>query len=828
MKSALPPEILAAIAIYSFGTILENFKKFTAYRLAFCLVCRYWRNIVYADPRAWCCLPVSLYSKAREIAFSLDKAKRVELVLYINLFPTLRRMVPGRGPDPTSAEVVDMVFDLIVDRSVQELYIRALDSASYDQTVRRIAEFDSSHLRKVSINLGGRRATLAGPQAIGQVAVLKNPTHLRELTFGRTFPPCDVEAVCANLTTLRLISFSWFHSALWQNLALVLAASRRITLLHLHDVECRDGFTGTTLSPCLPCLTDLVLSCYHPSALEVVSHIEMPALVNLRLDLYTNHVTRPPLQFYADGCRTFLQRIRTLDIGNFYASEEDIMRFFSPMTELRLLDFRRVSRSSESFVARFWSIARDGLLKLPRLHAVRLGKTLDEDERYSLLLSGLSPGGFHLLTRVANRRQPTPAMSIMFDSVWELSERYMDSSIVDGSMVAAHRTGMPEPFIGEQMSRAGNFELFLRGLLLIWPRLGILYRVVEHAEYTLLPVRRLALIAVTRRTGELKQNPLRKDPPDSTVEILEFLAERVSSARKLESVEFTGKSTQNTSGLGESRMLAREFDRNILPSWRVRQPFSTAEVNAYPASSRADTRVDTSPVVPLFVIVPLREELDDPDVNSITCNCAATAAQIPEADVLHAAVYRIFQMTKEKEVYERKLSESGGQVHRELYAVKQRLREKKTQLRAARERSQKLLSMVEEFEGKHKDLGIALLCGVCCSTFDKPDILVYCGHSFCRACLLQWFERSMKEDLLYRCPLCRTPVNCAPVRNYALQSTLDVLFASGIIGAECKTIPENRLPLPYDLYFHAEIDWEDEGDSGGEENDDAGIQTRDE
>ena len=72
-------------------------------------------------------------------------------------------------------------------------------------------------------------------------------------------------------------------------------------------------------------------------------------------------------------------------------------------------------------------------------------------------------------------------------------------------------------------------------------------------------------------------------------------------------------------------------------------------------------------------------------------------------------------------------------------------------------------------------------------------------------------EQSMEQDLLYRCPLCRTPVNCAPVPNYALQSTLDVLFASGIIKAECKIMPDVR--LPYDLYFHAEIDWEDEEDS---------------
>ncbi|KAJ7717356.1 hypothetical protein B0H16DRAFT_1611533 [Mycena metata] len=175
-------------------------------------------------------------------------------------------------------------------------------------------------------------------------------------------------------------------------------------------------------------------------------------------------------------------------------------------------------------------------------------------------------------------------------------------------------------------------------------------------------------------------------------------------------------------------------------------------------------------------------------------------------------------MTKEKEMYERKCAESGGQVHRELHAVKERLREKNTQLRVAREQSQKMLSIVKKFEGKHKDLAITLLCGVCCSTFDKPDILVYCGHSFSRVCLLQWFEQSMEQDLLHRCPLCRTPVNCVPVPNYALQFTLDVLFASGIIQAECKIMPDVR--LPYDLYFHAEIDWEDEGDSGREENED--------
>ncbi|KAJ7733489.1 hypothetical protein B0H16DRAFT_1468078 [Mycena metata] len=462
MKAILPPEILSIIAIHSFGSFLGNFDKFTVWRLAFCLVCRYWRDVVYASPRAWRCIPVSLYCHAHEIAFILDKAKRVEIHLYINLFPSLRRGARRKGQDPISADVADMVFNLVADHCVQELYLRALEYSSHDHIIGRVTQLNTGRLRRVSLNLGGRRAATTGPNIVGSVEVLRKSGLLQELTLGRTFPPCDVAAVCANLTTLRLVSFSWFHSALWPNLALVLAASKRITFLHLHDVECRQGFPDDVPIPRLDHLTNLVLSSYHPSGLEVAAHIEMPALVNLRLDMYTNRMTKPALEAYVEVCRPFLQRVRMLDVGNFYATTDDVVHFFGAMTSLRVLDLHRAAGSSQSFVDEFWSIADDGLLKLPQLEDIRLGVALSDNERLSMLLSGVGSVDFHLLTR-----RPvcwgSRSSRISTSVAAELARQrvYLDSSMVDGVMVTTPSSRVHEPFVEERISRAGDFERYL-------------------------------------------------------------------------------------------------------------------------------------------------------------------------------------------------------------------------------------------------------------------------------------------------------------------------------------------------------------------------------
>ncbi|XP_030260388.1 tripartite motif-containing protein 35-like isoform X2 [Sparus aurata] len=62
-------------------------------------------------------------------------------------------------------------------------------------------------------------------------------------------------------------------------------------------------------------------------------------------------------------------------------------------------------------------------------------------------------------------------------------------------------------------------------------------------------------------------------------------------------------------------------------------------------------------------------------------------------------------------------------------------------------------------------------CPVCCDIFQEPVVL-FCGHSFCKSCLQEWWRQSR----LHSCPVCKKifPVG-EPPRNLALRNLSDAL-----------------------------------------------------
>ncbi|KAJ7705906.1 hypothetical protein B0H16DRAFT_1482037 [Mycena metata] len=179
-------------------------------------------------------------------------------------------------------------------------------------------------------------------------------------------------------------------------------------------------------------------------------------------------------------------------------------------------------------------------------------------------------------------------------------------------------------------------------------------------------------------------------------------------------------------------------------------------------------------------IGPTSGETDDGDLSSVACRCATAVSDIAENNVSHAAVCNLVEMAKDKEKLEKTVDEVGVHVLQQLNLMHERLKEKRSQLKVSREQSNKILSVVRQYEAVHKDLVATMTCAACLSVFDNPDIW----------CLLQWFGSVHRP----------------------LTATLDVLFASGIIERVIKALPGDA--SPYARFFW---DDEDEEETGSEE-----------
>lgn len=64
-----------------------------------------------------------------------------------------------------------------------------------------------------------------------------------------------------------------------------------------------------------------------------------------------------------------------------------------------------------------------------------------------------------------------------------------------------------------------------------------------------------------------------------------------------------------------------------------------------------------------------------------------------------------------------------------------------------------------------------LSCGICMGIFNKPSLIIPCGHSFCKECI----ETSLRSD--NRCPMCRLQITDT-VMNGHLQSLINKLVVA--------------------------------------------------
>ncbi|KAJ7164293.1 hypothetical protein C8R46DRAFT_1036202 [Mycena filopes] len=370
-----PPEILAIIPL-AFGSHVLDFMKYTSNRRSLCLVCMFWKEIIYSHPNAWNTIPISLYSHSRYIQFCIHNSGRAPITLYFNLIP-LAATRPGRPglaarrtpAPPTPAEVVDTIFPLLMAGTpvVQELFMRSADAESCAAITAWLGRIDNQNLRRASMVLeapSDRSQELLRPPPFTFPSA---PPVLSELRLGQSIPPWKTETVYRNLSVLRLTSFLKGRTSPWEDIARILGATQRLTLLQLTNVECRDTPFDSVPNPILPFLTDLILSFGHPSSADIVSHIDMPALRALRLDVYSaRRCPRPTIEFFVRLCHHFLRELVILDMGHVCASVEELQMLFACMSKLQFLDLGRGSQQlTEELVSLMMkrSVALESLTK---------------------------------------------------------------------------------------------------------------------------------------------------------------------------------------------------------------------------------------------------------------------------------------------------------------------------------------------------------------------------------------------------------------------------------------------------------------------------------
>ncbi|KAJ7024524.1 hypothetical protein C8F04DRAFT_1192338 [Mycena alexandri] len=344
-----------------------------------------------SDRHAWAIIPVGLYTHPQYIQFCIKKAGEIPLTLYFNLVQYGAQRpgsAPGKVP-PTPAEMANTIFPLLTQVTrpslIQEVFVRSTHTDSCANIISWLGRLDNRALRRAAMVLD---APLDRTEEVLMCAPLSfpgTPSMLSELRLGQSIPPWQfkLQAVYQNLSVLRLTSFLGGRMSTRMEISDALGAMKRLTLLELSNVECKDTFPEDEPNPFLPLLTDLILSFSHPSSAEFVSHIDMPALRRLRLDIYSaRRSPRPTIESFVRVCHHFLRFLTVLDLRHVTASRKELELFFATMSDLRILD---VGRGTQKLTEELLSLMVDRVAVIKNLTIVRFGGSVSNDNLLSLL-----------------------------------------------------------------------------------------------------------------------------------------------------------------------------------------------------------------------------------------------------------------------------------------------------------------------------------------------------------------------------------------------------------------------------------------------------------
>ncbi|KAJ7107462.1 hypothetical protein C8R44DRAFT_744648 [Mycena epipterygia] len=243
------------------------------------------------SPRTWSRIPVALYTKSQFVQFCLKQSKQADL--YLNFFLVPLTSLAKRYPGPTAKDVVDTLFPLLNGDSlrIRDLSISCQDPSAYTSVMTWVSRIKVQRLDKLSLVLAPPPQTSIthGGSPFSHKLPLQAP-NLRALQLSLSVPQWNISILYTRITMLKLMVFRMDYSMSRITISWVLSTIPNLELLHLFEVECDDIYPDDIYSEdpdiwILPRLTDLILSFSHQSSALIVSHLHLPVLTRLRLDI---------------------------------------------------------------------------------------------------------------------------------------------------------------------------------------------------------------------------------------------------------------------------------------------------------------------------------------------------------------------------------------------------------------------------------------------------------------------------------------------------------------------------------------------------------------
>ncbi|KAF7375942.1 RING-type domain-containing protein [Mycena sanguinolenta] len=262
-----------------------------------------------------------------------------------------------------------------------------------------------------------------------------------------------------------------------------------------------------------------------------------------------------------------------------------------------------------------------------------------------------------------------------------------------------------------------------------------------------------------------------------------------------------------------------------------------------PSARRTSTRTRDIAIAP-----------SDDDIPVVVAS--RTLPRSPPKKKKHAEPQDLIEIfSSDEEIQPRKLPPRD-----QLKELQQKLTQKSSRLEAVEaqlERAQKEISELKKASKRYEkvlldpsQLEDQLNCVVCCATNWTPYILPNCGHTFCKKCLLEWFNtclaqhmtacpnwRSTNQPAYHRldprirahpyiaalaaaqgpqpnfsCPTCRAVVTTKPIEDYSLKAlTHTVATSAGETNPQKDPVVKRRgkgkakaLDGPFDGFFGKE------------------------
>ncbi|KAJ7106108.1 hypothetical protein C8R43DRAFT_1140591 [Mycena crocata] len=310
----LPPEITILPLLMAFGDFNSDPRLYAQCRHAVRGVCSYFLALTDASADAWTSLYITFDTSYRAMIEAVNCAKISPVAIYLDL---ARNSVMDRGlwNAMEVVEFIDSIFTILKRPLVrcEEFKISSMfDVASY-AIMQHVPHIYAPLLHVLSVNcIGYERAPISYPF----IAPTLSPdlSSLTDMHVTGLYTPSGWPGLPARsqLRSLTLRNLVMFLCPSWEDLVAIFRAAPVLEHLSLKYVDCSCRPDPVKLPP-LPLLKSLHVASLHPTNLEIMSKLDMPALTSFHLE----SPSQADLRFFIFSCGASLKNLTSMRLSSY-------------------------------------------------------------------------------------------------------------------------------------------------------------------------------------------------------------------------------------------------------------------------------------------------------------------------------------------------------------------------------------------------------------------------------------------------------------------------------------------------------------------------------